>query len=908
MFDACISRTAPVMTRKTRMLLLFVPLALLLLFRPAGLRADPNEDFISLGKQIVDQKNAGNYREAERLALQLKQIAEGPLADQPFSQFAASTVLGLLYQDQGRYAEAEPFFEQAVAVCEETSGPEHTDTAAGLDRLAKLYRDQGRYAEAESFFQRSLTIYEKAVGAEHTLTAVSLNELSRLYTDQGGYAEAEPLYKRCLALFEKTVGAEHANTATLLNNVASLYLKQGRYSDAEPLLERSIAILEKTGAVEDPVMAASLDNLAIVYRNRRRYAEAEPLQKRSLAIREALWAAHSQTAETLNHLAVLYRNQGRYTEAEPLCKRSLAIFRNTRGPEHPLAVASLNNLARLYSDQGRYADAEPLCNRAVAIMDKVEAYPDKHCTAYWTRAELAWKSGRRDQAVADLLQAMQIAERIRAESSGGEIQQAQSFAQYGAVFEMMVGWQTELGNPAEGLEGMERSRARGLVDQMATAGMDLLAGLDEKVAAGLRHREQEARARAASLKKQLEMLAGRSDLSADQRRAGREKLQAQLRQAQQDYAAAYAEIRNASPAYRLAVGEDRKPVPLAKLKQWVTDQGALLLEYLLGWKEGYVLIVPADGEPRLERLAVTEQQAKSLGIDAGPLTAKRLEPVLRNGEETGLLQRLARPSNPEEGKQAVAGLAALWEVLVPEAQRKAIRADKYKRLIVVPDGTLANLPFETLVVEAGDNPKYLLDTGLPIQYTPSATILMNLTHREKENATEDRPPVLTIGDCQYSPASDVLEDGVLAQLAPRSRYTGLGGQLKPLPFTEREMRWVAKVFGNSKIPVASLRREMATERIVGHNVSGRRILHFACHGLVDQSHGNLFGALALTPSSDPDNPNDDGFLTLAEIYELNLDGCELAILSACNTNAARSNAAKVYGLCRAVFWSPAPAA
>ena len=32
------------------------------------------------------------------------------------------------------------------------------------------------------------------------------------------------------------------------------------------------------------------------------------------------------------------------------------------------------------------------------------------------------------------------------------------------------------------------------------------------------------------------------------------------------------------------------------------------------------------------------------------------------------------------------------------------------------------------------------------------------------------------------------------------------------------------------------------------------------------------------------NPADDGFLTLPEIYELNLKSCELAILSACETN------------------------
>jgi CHAT domain-containing protein len=55
--------------------------------------------------------------------------------------------------------------------------------------------------------------------------------------------------------------------------------------------------------------------------------------------------------------------------------------------------------------------------------------------------------------------------------------------------------------------------------------------------------------------------------------------------------------------------------------------------------------------------------------------------------------------------------------------------------------------------------------------------------------------------------------------------------------------------------------------------------------LVDQSYGNFFGALALTPGPhDSEGPNDDGFLTLPEIYELKLNGCELAILSACQTN------------------------
>jgi CHAT domain-containing protein len=42
--------------------------------------------------------------------------------------------------------------------------------------------------------------------------------------------------------------------------------------------------------------------------------------------------------------------------------------------------------------------------------------------------------------------------------------------------------------------------------------------------------------------------------------------------------------------------------------------------------------------------------------------------------------------------------------------------------------------------------------------------------------------------------------------------------------------------------------------------------------------------LALTPGAEDTNPADDGFLTVAEIYQLDLKECELAILSACDTN------------------------
>jgi tetratricopeptide (TPR) repeat protein/CHAT domain-containing protein len=816
------------------------------------------------------------YAEAEPLlerSLRIREKALGP--DHPEVAVCLNN-LAELYRAQAEYDRAEPLFERSLKIIESRLGPHHIRMATGFNNLALLYDNQGKYAQAEPLYRRSLDITERAFGPEHPDVALRLSNLATLHAARGQYSEAEPLHRRALQIREKAFGPDHPDVASSLNNLASLLIELGKYSEAQPLFERSLRICEATFGPDHPDVAIRLDNLAQVHEDQGNDAEAGPLYQRAVRIREkALGPNHPDVAISVNNLAHLYKGQGKYGEAETLYQRSLRICERSLGPDHPEVATRLINLAYLYRDQGKRAEMEPLVDRVIRIRDRAGVAPDDRYNSYLLRARLSWDLDRRGEAVDDLEEAMRLAEEQRVHAAGGARERAEAFGEFAAAFEQMVAWQVERKDVAKAVNAIERSRARTLLDDMLQAGSDIHAGRSVLERKQLHQEEQQLRQQVATLETQLQGL----DRSDERFAATEEKLAAAR-------AALYEHDRNmrlSSPVYRNLLSIGSGPPGLSRLQRRLLEADHLLLLYLLGDKGGYVVAI-TPGSAVLTPLVVSDAAAAAFPIDAGPLTAKRLQSALMSEDGTGLVERLSKPEST--AAETSPALAALWETLVPEAIRTPLRDGMYKRLIVIPDGPLALLPFETLVVamqESGE-PTYLLDVGPPIQYAPSATVLYNLLERQPSHASSGVEPLLTVGDPVYLPASKNDDADLLADLAPRARFGRSGQRLEPLPNSRLESAWVTEAFQHAQISGEQLLADAATEAKVREAIAGRRIVHLACHGLVDQEYGNFFGALALTPGQPAGNSGDDGFLTLLEIYGLDLQACELAILSACQTN------------------------
>ena len=222
---------------------------------------------------------------------------------------------------------------------------------------------------------------------------------------------------------------------------------------------------------------------------------------------------HPDVGVCLNNLANLYYFQGKYDAAEPLYHRVLKIMETKLGSDHPSVATAWGNLANIYANKRKYAKAELMLDRTISIQSAKGIDKGTLSNSYRLRAKIAWQQEDRDKAIFALHEAMRLAELQRTQFSGAAQDHANAFSSFGYTYELMVAYQTILGNVPEVFSTMERGRAKSLLDQLAVSGTDLLAGLPADEAAILHKRDVDAKSRLASLEQQLKVNGTRIDYS-----------------------------------------------------------------------------------------------------------------------------------------------------------------------------------------------------------------------------------------------------------------------------------------------------------------------------------------------------------------------------------------------------------
>jgi CHAT domain-containing protein/Flp pilus assembly protein TadD len=279
---------------------------------------------------------------------------------------------GTFYQKIGNFDQARLLFTQAMNIQEKTIGKMNHEFALSLTNLADLYQETGNYDKALPLLIQVNNILEKVLGKLHSDFAVSLNNLATLHKRMGNFDKALPLLIQTNNILEKTIGKMHYLFAFSLNNLAVLHKNMGNYDKALLLLVQSNNILKNTFGKFHPAFASSLNGLATLHKNMGNFDQALLLHTQALNIRaKTLGKQHPSFAASLNNLATLHNSMGNVDQARSLHIQALNIRAKTFGKQHPSFTASLNNLAILHQTIGNFDQAWIYALQAIKSCSKI---------------------------------------------------------------------------------------------------------------------------------------------------------------------------------------------------------------------------------------------------------------------------------------------------------------------------------------------------------------------------------------------------------------------------------------------------------------------------------------------------------------------------------------------------------
>ncbi len=780
--------------------------------------------------------------------------------------------LAVGFDYRGDLANAEKYFEELVAEWQKVSLESMSVAHYGLE-LGVVALNRGDHVKAEWCFQRALAITEKLAPASSD-RAVSLANLGVVYDDRGEMGQAEEYYRQALTIEEEYFPRSYHLSRTLAN-IGTLTGQRGDWARAREYYQKALAIIEglESSGLETANILSYLAQCAFALHDPVR---AEGYERRSLSIRAKLAPGSVDEASSLANLGRIARIRGDLVTAETLYRQALSIGEKMEPPRLELASVLIGS-GNMLREKGDLVGAEESYRRALAIMEKIApGYLDYGETLAALAATLR-KRGQSDDAAQLYHKALQDLESKTAHLGGVEVDRYRYRAKQTSYYTEYMDLLMEQGQLETAFEVLEGSRGRTLLETLSRSQVDIREGVD----ASLLDRERNLR-QSLNAKTQYRIRL----LNGEHTGAQLAAIDADVAELLDRYQQIEAEVRTKSPKYAALT----QPQPLSTMEtQRMLEPETILLEYSLGEERSFVWVVGQDSLAAYE--LPKRAEIESLARRAYQLLTARNSHGPKGETETETEARWAK-ADADYFKTAT-NLSRI--VLGPVAGLL-----QGKRLLIVSDGALQYIPFSALPTP--DKPQIPLILEHEIVNLPSASVVAEL-RRTALGRKEAPKAVAVLADPVFDLSDERLRKKI--EVPTKDQSARLGSWSKDSLSAERLTRSVADV-GLSRGGQFHLTRllysRQEAEAIMAVTPAGKgmkvldfnanraaatsaelaqyRIVHFATHGLLDNKHPELSG-LVFSMVNRQGKPQ-DGFLQLADIYNLNLP-VELVVLSACET-------------------------
>ena len=754
-----------------------------------------------------------------------------------------------------------------------------TGEAGTLDDIAGVHERLADYARSLALRQEALAV-ARAADARNDESEI-LRNLGQLYNRLGQYGRARDLAQQALAIAQEEVTraqaqgdapgattAEH-NVSLALRVLAFAYDGLGEYARALEINLQLLALtrerIARAEAGEESLSLLAnqlaeqqtLNAIGSIYSALGLYEQA--LEYFLQAFRLAVSSGDIEGAIVYqNNIAFVYSRQDRIDEALALYEEALDVVqeRGDRFTERPL----LNNIGSLYERKGEYARALTFYERARELARQIGDRAGEGVVVNnigFVRSRLGDDAGARDA----LEQALVIAR-----ETGYRTLEQTVLDNLGRLLERWGQLQDALDYSLQSIAVAEDVRTLARVEEFrASVAAEASTTYDHAVSLLLRM--------------------GRTDRAFDLSERGRARsFLDQLGNARLD-------LRRAGGA--LAAREEELRRQVSALDQLVRQERSQPAD---DERSGRIASLDAELAARqaeyadvLTRLRLADPESASL-VSVSPLTLGEVQPLLDG--DTTLVSYFVTPETTFAFVIARDSFRSV-DLGVGEVElRRAI--DEFRGFTDLADATPASLQqlYTWLIAPLRDfitTPVVGIIPHSVLHYLPFAALSDG-----RGSYFGDEHPLFTLPSVSALPfiqAKRKAGGGDVLALA-QSQAEGL----PPLRWADVEAQAIADLF-DTRALIGSAATETTAKTQAGRSA----VLHVAAHGELNP-RSPLFSRIFLAPDSE-----NDGSLTVGEVYGLDFRQTDLAVLSACETQlGAQSRGDDIVGLTRAFIYAGAP--
>ena len=764
-------------------------------------------------------------------AISLSKEALLVLSDKKLSSLDAEAMLhnqlGFAYLSKGRNDLALENLNRAVEQLSSVKNPNKLDLAFYYKNLGLANWSAANNELALEHLQKSLSILKEIYSENNTEIADLYNDFGLIYSSNDS-EKALDYYLKALAIYEKVYGTTHPNVAITTNNIAIIQRKQKKYDEALANFQKVLNVWESMNKSRHPNEAFVFTNVGQVYSDKGDYEKALELQNKALSIyKENYGEKHPEIAGIYNQIGIIYLAQSKFKLAlanfqKAICA-NVSDFNSTSIKDNPIIGNYYNPNILLYSFLMKARTLESqFTSKTINPSDlKLSVSTFYSCDTLIEKIRKV-QTNKNDKIELGKLASSIYEDAIRVCMS------LRDGALNKRLYNEKAFYFAEKSKTAVLLEAISDSEAKHFASIP-----DSLLEKENFIKTEVSYYEQK--------------LAEKSDLVKEQ--AFRDKLFSLNRQ----YEKFISDLEKQFPEYYNL--KYNVKVTTVKSLQAVLDKKTVVVSYFI-----------ADLSKRVYIFYVSSKKFEVYDVTENELLAKLLIGY--------------RNSIRFDAQEAFADFSyQLCKQLLPFKLKGSL-----EKLVVVPDGKLSTIPFESFITKKVNWEKDKI-SSYPFLIKKCAVVYSYSANLYEQSSQKQ-----------------VRAEGSITLFAPVDFPVSKGKSLNSLPATKEEVLKIGLLFNESGIANKSyIGKEVQESLIKSAVLQESKYIHFATHGIVDETNPELSEVYLSSDST----RKEDGNLYSGEIYNLKIKAA-LVTLSACQTGLGKVQKGEgVIGLSRALLYAGA---